>query len=182
MTEEMNSHKEKLQRAAMEERVELEKKLEDVQKLLDDERERLHTLQKSLECEENPQLTALKQKLQAQHDREMNTAKTAMAAEVKELNALLQDQMERKLHDALCRSFIFHFSFFNAFHNAEPFKREVVKIFVPNVFFEKCSFVFLFAMNSEKLAVITRASKKYVYNLYVLTLDMKKNRSSWKRG
>ncbi|XP_056606327.1 pericentrin isoform X2 [Triplophysa dalaica] len=103
VTEEMNSQKEKLQRAAMEERAELEKKLEDVQKLLDDERERLHTLQKSLECEENPQLTALKQKLQAQHDREMNTAKTAMAAEVKELNALLQDQMERKLHDALCR-------------------------------------------------------------------------------
>ncbi|XP_057193432.1 pericentrin isoform X3 [Triplophysa rosa] len=103
VTEEMSSQKEELQRAAVEERAELEKKLEDVQKLLVDEGERLHTLQKSLEREENPQLMAVKQKLQAQHDREMNTAKTAMAAEVKELNALLQDQMESKLQDALCR-------------------------------------------------------------------------------
>lgn len=108
VTEELNSQKEKLQRAAMEERAELEKKLEDLQKLLDVERERLQTLQKSLECEENPQLMAAKQKLQAQHDREMNTAKAAMAAEVKELNALLQDQMEGKLQDALCRSVMFY--------------------------------------------------------------------------
>lgn len=108
-TEELNSQKEELQRAAMEERAELEKMLKEIQKLLDDERERLHTLQKSLECEENPQLVAVKQKFQAQHDKEMYMAKTAMAAEVKELNALLQNQMESKLQDALCRSVMCNF-------------------------------------------------------------------------
>ncbi|XP_055068411.2 pericentrin isoform X2 [Misgurnus anguillicaudatus] len=94
---------EELRRAALEERIKLEQKLEEVQKLLDSESERLQALQMSLDCEENPQLMALKQKLQAQYDREMSTAKTAMAAEVKELNALLQDQMESKLQDALSR-------------------------------------------------------------------------------
>ncbi|XP_065096299.1 pericentrin isoform X2 [Paramisgurnus dabryanus] len=94
---------EELRRAAQEERIKLEQKLEEVQKLLESERERLQALQMSLDCEENPQLMALKQKLQAQYDREMSTAKIAMAAEVKELNALLQDQTESKLQDALCR-------------------------------------------------------------------------------
>ncbi|XP_051568974.1 pericentrin-like [Myxocyprinus asiaticus] len=101
--EHLASQREKLQRATLEERGELEQRLAEVQKLLDAERERLQALQKSLDCEENPQLMALKQKLQAQYDREMCTAKSTMAAEVKELNALLQDQMENKLQEAICR-------------------------------------------------------------------------------
>ncbi|XP_051985694.1 pericentrin [Xyrauchen texanus] len=102
--ENLASQKEDLQRAMLEEKGELEQRLAEVQNLLDVERERLQHLQKSLECEENPQLVALKQKLQAQYDREMCTAKSAMAAEVKELNALLQDQMENKLQEAICRN------------------------------------------------------------------------------
>lgn len=98
------SQREELQRSALKEKEELEQRLLEVQKLLDVEMEKLQALQKSLECEESPQVVALKQKLQAQYDREMSTAKSAMAAEVKELNALLQDQMESKLQEALCRS------------------------------------------------------------------------------
>ncbi|XP_059427488.1 pericentrin isoform X2 [Carassius carassius] len=97
------SQREELQRSALKEKEELEQKLLEVQKLLDVEREKLQALQKSLECEESPQVAVLKQKIQAQYDREMSTAKSAMAAEVKELNALLQDQMESKLQEALCR-------------------------------------------------------------------------------
>ncbi|XP_043097699.1 pericentrin isoform X2 [Puntigrus tetrazona] len=97
------SQREELQRSALKEKEELEQRLLEVDKLLNVEREELQALQKSLECEENPQVVALKQKLQAQYDREMSTAKSAMAAEVKELNALLQDQMEMKLQEALCR-------------------------------------------------------------------------------
>ncbi|XP_051752168.1 pericentrin [Ctenopharyngodon idella] len=101
--EHLASQRVQLQRSALEEKGELEQRLLEVQKLLDVERQSLQALQKSLECEENPQVVALKQKLQAQYDREMSTAKSAMAAEVKELNTLLQDQMESKLQEALCR-------------------------------------------------------------------------------
>ncbi|XP_067315268.1 pericentrin isoform X2 [Pseudorasbora parva] len=101
--ERLASQREQLQKSALEEKGELEQRLLEVQKLLDMERQSLQALQKSLECEESPQVVAMKQKLQAQYDREMCTAKSAMAAEVKELNALLQDQMESKLQEALCR-------------------------------------------------------------------------------
>ncbi|KAK2888943.1 hypothetical protein Q8A67_014318 [Cirrhinus molitorella] len=101
--ERLVSQREELQRSALKEKEELEQRLLEVQKLLDVEGEKLQALQKSLECEDSPQVVALKQKLQAQYDREMSTAKSAMAAEVKELNALLQDQMESKLQEALCR-------------------------------------------------------------------------------
>lgn len=100
----LESQREELQRSALKEKEELEQRFLEVQKLLDVEMEKLQALQKSLECEESPQVVALKQKLQAQYDREMSTAKSAMAAEVKELNALIQDQMESKLQEALCRS------------------------------------------------------------------------------
>lgn len=102
--ERLASQREQLQRSALEEKEEFEQRLLEVQKLLDMERQSLQALQKSLECEESPQVVALKQKLQAQHDGEMCTARSTMAAEVKELNALLQDQMESKLQEALCRS------------------------------------------------------------------------------
>lgn len=98
------SQREELQKSALEERGKLEQRLLEVQKQLDMESEKLGALQKSLECEESPQVVALKQKLQAQYDGEMWTAKSAMAAEVKELNALLQDQLKSKLQEALCRS------------------------------------------------------------------------------
>ncbi|KAK7154978.1 hypothetical protein R3I93_009814 [Phoxinus phoxinus] len=101
--ERLASQREQLQRSALEEKEEFEQRLLEVQKLLDMERQSLQALQKSLECEESPQEVALKQKLQAQYDREMCTARSTMAAEVKELNALLQDQMESKLQEALCR-------------------------------------------------------------------------------
>jgi len=102
--ERLASQREQLQRSALEEKEEFEQRLLEVQKLLDVERQSLQELQKSLECEESPQVVALKQKLQAQYDREMCTARSTMAAEVKELNALLQDQMESKLQEAICRS------------------------------------------------------------------------------
>ncbi|CAM4621314.1 unnamed protein product [Leuciscus chuanchicus] len=101
--ERLASQREQLQRSALEEKEAFEQRLLEVQKLLHMERQSLQALQKSLECEESPQVVALKQKLQAQHDREMCTARSTMAAEVKELNALLQDQMESKLQEALCR-------------------------------------------------------------------------------
>uniref|UniRef100_A0A671TA48 Pericentrin-like n=1 Tax=Sinocyclocheilus anshuiensis TaxID=1608454 RepID=A0A671TA48_9TELE len=101
--ERLASQREELQRSALKEKGALEQRLLEVQKLLDVEKEKLQALQRSLECEESPQVVALKQKLQAQYDREMSTAKSAMAAEVKELNVLLQDQIESKLQEALCR-------------------------------------------------------------------------------
>ncbi|XP_056315576.1 pericentrin [Danio aesculapii] len=97
------SQREELQKSALEERGKLEQRLLEVQKQLYMESEKLGALQKSLECEESPQVVALKQKLQTQYDGEMCTAKSAMAAEVKELNALLQDQLKSKLQEALCR-------------------------------------------------------------------------------
>uniref|UniRef100_A0A672NN85 Pericentrin-like n=1 Tax=Sinocyclocheilus grahami TaxID=75366 RepID=A0A672NN85_SINGR len=101
--ERLASQREELQRSALKEKGALEQRLLEVQKLLDVEKEKLQALQRSLECEESPQVVVLKQKLQAQYDREMSTAKSAMAAEVKELNVLLQDQIESKLQEALCR-------------------------------------------------------------------------------
>ncbi|XP_026069961.1 pericentrin isoform X2 [Carassius auratus] len=101
--ERLASQREELQRSALKEKGALEQRLLEVQQLLDVEREKLQALQRSLECEESPQVVALKQKLQAQHDLEMCTAKSAMAAEVKELNVLLQDQVQSKLQEALCR-------------------------------------------------------------------------------
>ncbi|XP_073808702.1 pericentrin isoform X4 [Danio rerio] len=97
------SQREELQKSALEERGKLEQAFLEVQKQLDMESEKLGALQKSLECQESPQVVALKQKLQAQYDGEMSAAKSAMAAEVKELNALLQDQLKSKLQEALYR-------------------------------------------------------------------------------
>ncbi|XP_059416733.1 pericentrin-like [Carassius carassius] len=101
--ERLASQREELQRSALKEKGALEQRLLEVQQLLDVEKEKLQALQRSLECEESPQVVVLKQKLQAQHDLEMCTANSAMAAEVKELNVLLQDQVQSKLQEALCR-------------------------------------------------------------------------------
>ncbi|KAF5895396.1 pericentrin-like isoform X1 [Clarias magur] len=97
------SLREELQKAASEERKDLEKKLAEAEELLAVEGQRLHALQASLESEESPQVVALKQRLEAQYASELRTAKSTMAAEVKELNALLREQTESRLQEATCR-------------------------------------------------------------------------------
>ncbi|MCI4375904.1 hypothetical protein PGIGA_G00114810 [Pangasianodon gigas] len=101
--ERMASLREELQQAAIEERRELEQKLAQAEELLAVEKQRLHALQASLESEESPQVVALKQRLEAQYASELRTAKSTMAAEVKELNALLREQTESRLQEATCR-------------------------------------------------------------------------------
>ncbi|KAI4902380.1 hypothetical protein NFI96_018847, partial [Prochilodus magdalenae] len=94
--ERLASLRKELQETADKERRELEQKLSM-------EREKLQSLQASLDSEESPQVVAVRQKLQAQYESELRTAKNTMAAEVKELSALLQEQMETKLKEALSR-------------------------------------------------------------------------------
>ncbi|XP_053085782.1 pericentrin isoform X3 [Pangasianodon hypophthalmus] len=101
--ERMASLREELQQAANEERRELEQKLAQAEELLAEEKQRLHALQASLESEESPQVVALKQRLEAQYASELRTAKSTMAAEVKELNALLREQTESRVQEATCR-------------------------------------------------------------------------------
>ncbi|XP_066518729.1 pericentrin isoform X2 [Hoplias malabaricus] len=97
------SLREELQQAAKEERRELEQKLAQAHELLAVERGKLQVIQASLDNEESPQVVAVKQKLQVQYDGELQTAKSTMAAEVKELNVLLQEQTETRLKEAICR-------------------------------------------------------------------------------
>ncbi|XP_041937338.1 pericentrin isoform X2 [Alosa sapidissima] len=66
---------------------------------LDGERQRLRALHASLEAGDTPQLLALRQRLQAQHEGELRTARATMAAEVKELNTLLLEQSQARLTD-----------------------------------------------------------------------------------
>ncbi|XP_049335113.1 pericentrin isoform X2 [Astyanax mexicanus] len=101
--ENLASLREELRQAALEERRELEQKLAQAEERLAVLKERLQTLQASLNSDENPQVVAVREKLQAQYESELRTAKNTMASEVKELNALLQEQTETKLKDALCR-------------------------------------------------------------------------------
>lgn len=104
--ERMATLREELQQVASEEREELDQKLAQAEEELAVERKRLHALQASLESEESPQIVALKQGLEAQYTSELRTAKSTMAAEVKELNALLREQTESRLQEATCRSVI----------------------------------------------------------------------------
>ncbi|TTH38804.1 Pericentrin [Bagarius yarrelli] len=101
--ERVASLREELQQAASKARQELEQKLVQAEELLAEEKQRLQALQVSLEREESPQLLALKQRLESQYVGELRTAKSTMAAEVKELNALLQEQAESRLKEATCR-------------------------------------------------------------------------------
>lgn len=102
--ERMASLRKEFQQDASEKRRELEQQLAQAEELLAVERQRLHALQASLEGEESPQVVALKQRLEAQYGSELRTAKSIMAAEVKELNALLQEQTESRLQEATYRS------------------------------------------------------------------------------
>lgn len=99
----MDSLRKELQQAAMEERKELDQQLSKAQGLLAEERQRLEALQSTLGNEESPQVVVMKLKLEAQYESELRTAKNIMAAEVKELNALLQQQTETRLQEALTR-------------------------------------------------------------------------------
>ncbi|XP_053494141.1 pericentrin isoform X2 [Ictalurus furcatus] len=101
--ERMASLREELQQAANKERRELEQKLAQAEELLAEERQRLHALQASLASEESPQVVALKQRLEAQYGSELHTAKSTMLSEVKELNALLQEETESRLQEAMSR-------------------------------------------------------------------------------
>ncbi|KAI5613710.1 pericentrin [Silurus asotus] len=100
--ERMASIREEIQ-VANEEKMELEQKLAQAEELLTVERQRMHELHASLESEESPQVVALKQRLEAQYASELRTAKSTMAAEVKELNALLREQTESRIQEATCR-------------------------------------------------------------------------------
>ncbi|KAK1798755.1 hypothetical protein P4O66_007039, partial [Electrophorus voltai] len=101
--ERLASLRDELQQATREARGEGELKLTQTQELLAGDRLRSQAPQASVDREESPQLAAAKQTLQARYESELRTAKSAMAAEVKELNALLQEQAESRLQDALCR-------------------------------------------------------------------------------
>ncbi|XP_053540107.1 pericentrin isoform X5 [Ictalurus punctatus] len=97
------SLREELHQAANKERMELEQKLARAEELLAEERQRLQALQASLASEESPQVVALKQRLEAQYGSELRTAKSTMLSEVKELNALLQEETESRLQEATSR-------------------------------------------------------------------------------
>ncbi|MGH0117517.1 UNVERIFIED_CONTAM: hypothetical protein FKN15_038037 [Acipenser sinensis] len=75
----------------------------ELEKELKEERNRLQVLQDSLENEQSPQITLLRQKIQAQCDGELTTAKATMAEELEQLNINLQEQSEVKLQEAQSR-------------------------------------------------------------------------------
>ncbi|MGH0128303.1 UNVERIFIED_CONTAM: hypothetical protein FKN15_001277 [Acipenser sinensis] len=75
----------------------------ELEKELKEERNRLQVLQDSLENEQSPQIALLRQKIQAQCDNELATAKATMAEELKQLNINLQEQSEAKLQEAQSR-------------------------------------------------------------------------------
>ncbi|XP_041117257.1 pericentrin-like [Polyodon spathula] len=75
----------------------------ELEKELKEERNRLQVLQDSLENEQSPQITLLRQKIQAQCDGELATAKATMADELKQVNVNLQEQSEVKLQETQSR-------------------------------------------------------------------------------
>ncbi|KAF4080235.1 hypothetical protein AMELA_G00168080 [Ameiurus melas] len=101
--EHMASLREELQQEANKERCELEQKLAQAEELLAEERQKLHALQASLTSKESPQVVALKQRLETQYGSELRTAKSTMVSEVKELNALLREETESRLQEAMSR-------------------------------------------------------------------------------
>ncbi|XP_070699119.1 pericentrin [Pempheris klunzingeri] len=79
---------------------EMEKERTHLEKALQEEREKLESLQAALDNDDSPQVLIVKQRLEAQCDRELQRAKSCMATEIKELTALLQEQGEERLHQA----------------------------------------------------------------------------------
>ncbi|XP_041668237.1 pericentrin isoform X2 [Cheilinus undulatus] len=70
------------------------------ERALHEEREKLKSLQAALDNDDSPQVLVLRQRLQAQYDGELQKAKSRMAADMKELTALLQGQSEERLRQA----------------------------------------------------------------------------------
>ncbi|KAM3870972.1 pericentrin [Diretmus argenteus] len=84
-------------------RIELEKGMEErklIEKELQEERKELKSLQASLDNDQSPQVLLARQRLEAQYDGELQRAKGCMAAEVKELAGLLQEEGEERLRQA----------------------------------------------------------------------------------
>ncbi|XP_041760284.2 pericentrin isoform X1 [Coregonus clupeaformis] len=85
--------REELESGMEEERRALEKGIEEA-------RAALRSLQDSLNNDQNPQAVAVRRRLEAQYEAELTRAKSSMAAEVKELTALLQEQGDQRLRQA----------------------------------------------------------------------------------
>ncbi|KAM6917864.1 pericentrin isoform 2-T2 [Lycodopsis pacificus] len=71
-----------------------------LEKALHVEKEKLKSLQAALDNDESPQVLMVRQRLEAQYDGELQREKSCMAAELKELTALLQEQGEERLRQA----------------------------------------------------------------------------------
>ncbi|XP_043999044.1 pericentrin isoform X2 [Gambusia affinis] len=78
-------------------RSDLEREKKCLEEALETEREKLKSLELSLDDNEGPQLLMIKQRLEAQHNSELQKAKSCMAEETEELKVLLQEQSEEKL-------------------------------------------------------------------------------------
>ncbi|XP_045553644.1 pericentrin isoform X2 [Salmo salar] len=89
----VSAMREELERGNAEERSALEKGIEEA-------RAALRSLQASLDNDQNPQAVAVRQRLESQYEAELARAKSNMAAEVKELTALLQEQGDQTLIQA----------------------------------------------------------------------------------
>ncbi|XP_027130303.1 pericentrin isoform X5 [Larimichthys crocea] len=90
---ELSALRSDIDRESEEERTRLEK-------ALDEEKEKLKSLQTSLDNDDSPQVLIVKQRLEAQYDSELQTAKSCMTTEIKQLTALLQEQGEERLQQA----------------------------------------------------------------------------------
>ncbi|XP_041827485.1 pericentrin isoform X2 [Melanotaenia boesemani] len=77
-----------------------EKERTHLEKALQDEKEKLKSLQVALDNNESPQVLMVRQRLAAQYDSELQKAKDCMSAEIKELTVLLQEQGDERLHQA----------------------------------------------------------------------------------
>ncbi|XP_023208004.1 A-kinase anchor protein 9-like isoform X1 [Xiphophorus maculatus] len=75
----------------------LEREKKCLEEALEKEREKLKSLELSLDDDEGPQLLMIKQRLEAQYNNELQKAKSCMAEETEELKVLLQEQSEEKL-------------------------------------------------------------------------------------
>ncbi|XP_068436282.1 pericentrin [Clinocottus analis] len=81
-------------------RRETEKERSRLEAELHEEKQKLKSLQTALANDESPQVLVVRQRLEAQYDGERQREKSCMAAEIKELTALLQEQGEERLRQA----------------------------------------------------------------------------------
>ncbi|XP_066544674.1 pericentrin isoform X2 [Amia ocellicauda] len=103
LREELGCQAKEEREAARQELQDREQEIKCLEEKLRQEQGRLQHLQDSLETEQNPQMLAVRQKIQAQYDSELSTAKATMAQELRELNAALQEQADARLQEARAR-------------------------------------------------------------------------------